>query len=189
MKKRLSLGRLKLESDSRKLMNIVLNAASSHNVVVFRLGEDIWAFSIDILAQTLRAQKFKFYNESSDISILKGYILLNGKAVPVLTIHKIFEAEAPKEIDSRSAILLCKTDDFSFGLLTDEVLEIMPIDEKTYRPIPVGFLAKYKNIITGAHPWREKILITIDLQNILNKTDLSILSEEGMKIITEEERK
>ena len=189
MKKKLSLGRLKLESDSKKLMDIVLNAASSQNVVVFRLGKTSWAFSIDFLIQTIRAQKYTFFNDSSDISFVRGYIILHREAIPVISVHKILDIEPIKDIDNRTAILLCKIGDTKFGLLTEEVMEIIPADNKTYRQIPNNFLNKYKNIISGAYSWRENIVLKLELQNILNNTDLKILQEEGEKILAEQEGK
>jgi chemotaxis signal transduction protein len=189
MKKKLSLGRLKLESDSKKLMDIVLNAASSQNVVVFRLGENPWAFSIEFLIQTLRAQKYTFFNDSSDISFVRGYIIFHREAIPVISVHKILDIEPIRNIDNRTAILLCKIGDTKFGLLTEEVLEIIPADDKTFRQIPSNFLNKYRNIITGAYSWKERIAIRLELQNILNKADLVILQEEGEKILAEQEGK
>lgn len=189
MKKKLSLGRLKLESDSKKLMDIVLNAASSQNAVVFKLGQTAWAFSIDFLIQSLRAQKFTFYGDSSDISFVRGYIIHHREAIPVISVHKILDIEPIQNIDSRTAILLCKIGDTKFGLLTEEVLEIIPAEENFYRQIPNNFLNKYKNIISGAYSWREKIILRLELQNILNKSDLSILQEEGEKILAELEGK
>jgi chemotaxis signal transduction protein len=189
LKKRLSLGRLKLESDSKKLLNIVGNVSASRNIVVFRLGNDPWAFSIDFLVRALRAQKYTFFSDSSDISFVRGYIFFNKEAIPVFTIHKILELPPITDIDLRTSILLCKVGDFKFGLLSEEVLEITPVDEKIFCQIPNNFLIKYRQLIKGAHTWRDKVALLLDLQNLLSKEDLSMLNEEGEKIRAEQEGK
>lgn len=187
MKKRLSLGRLKLESDSSKLLNIVGNVAATQNIVIFRLGKEPWAFTIDFLIKVLRAQKYTFFSDSSDISFVRGYIFVGKETVPVFSINRILGLEPVSDINLHTAILFCKIDDFRFGLLSEEVLEITPREEKYYRRIPNNFLTKYRNLIKGAYPWRDKVVIILDLQNLLSKEDLDMLREEGDKIRAEQE--
>ena len=186
MKKRIGLGRAKLEADSQRLMDIISGTVQHKNLIIFHIGKEYWALPLEQVIQVLRASKYTIYKDISDVDLIRGYIFIRQKAIPIISIHKFLGLDTIEDIDIWTSILICKAGNLRFGLLSENVLEVSPIlRENSLGKIPIKLLDKHKKIITGTLAWRDKPVIILDLQEFFAPEDIDLLIEESNKVESE----
>lgn len=75
---------------------------------------------------------------------IKGIINLRGQILPVMDIQQRM-GKGPTEFDGTACIIVLDIDSVSLGIIVDSVRQVMDIDLKNVRPIPIKHQQKLLN--------------------------------------------
>lgn len=105
---------------------------------------------------------------------IRGVINLRGKLIPVMDVRLRFRKEA-EEYTDRTCIIVVDIDHTSMGLIIDEVLEVMNIEENEIMQSPRT--GKEKDNITNRYIWGfvkrgEEVRLLIDGKKLLEREEI-----------------
>lgn len=99
-------------------------------------------------------------------SYLKGIINLRGDIIPVIDVRIRFLKEN-KEYDDLTCIIVYEFDDYTIGLIVDEVREVLYIDEKKVNPPPNAKLNFKNQFIKGIGNTGNDVKLILDLEKVI----------------------
>ena len=105
-----------------------------------------------------------------------GVINVRGEVPVVINLKERFNLQAKREMESKHIVLTEQAKNL-FGLLVDEVTEVLRVEEKT--------ISKAPDLVTRIHEDYVKGVLTIDNRLILLLDLPKVLSEEGLERYTE----
>src|SRR5580658_8283112 len=105
-----------------------------------------------------------------------GVINVRGEVPVVINLKERFRLRTKKEMESKH-IVLTEQDKNLFGLLVDEVTEVLRVEENT--------ITKAPDLVTKIHEDYVKGVLTIDNRLILLLDLPKVLSEEGLERYSE----
>ncbi len=149
---------------------------STTQVVSFRLANE--EYGLDIM----RVQEIILMGQITEIpevpSFICGLINLRGKVIPIVDLRKRFRLEA-KASGEHTRIIVVNAADNTFGIVVDAVSEVLRIDAGQMEPAPTGLLGLDQAYIKGLVKMPDKIMIVLNLDNILSHDDQTALSDAG----------
>jgi len=130
------------------------------------------------------------YGEVTDIPMTPAFILgvinLRGAVVPVIDLGKRFSG-TPVKVTKRTSIIILeiKSDDLKIevGITVDFVNEVLDIHLSEIEPAPKLGEQIQTNFISGMAKTSDKLLILLDIGNILSIDELSMV---GGILVSEE---
>jgi len=106
--------------------------ATTHQLVVFTLGREEYALSIQQVQEIIR------YSEPRSVASgepwLRGVISLRGKIIPVLDLGLRIDAYA--QAGHEQKIVIVETVSGSAGVVVDEVEEVLTVGANQLEPVP-----------------------------------------------------
>lgn len=139
--------------------------------VSFRLDEE--EFVIDIA----RVQEINRMVEITKLPEVphycEGVINLRGKVIPVLDLRRKFDMEG-KKWDKNTRIIVCDTENGVFGMIVDEVQEVLRLQSSTIEPAPDIVTSSAADYIVGVAKLDERLLIFLDISRIAAETGKSL---------------
>ena len=139
-------------------------------LVTFRIGEE--EFGVDILAvqEIIRLMQITMVPRAP--AFIEGVINLRGKVIPVINMRTRFGMPA-LEHDSNTRIVVMGLEQKIVGFLVDGVSEVLRIPAGTVEdppPVVAGIGSEY---IRGIGKLDDRLLILLELDNLLCDIDLS----------------
>lgn len=116
-------------------------------------------------------------------SYIAGVMNLRGHVVPVLDIRERFKKAPAAENSSRRCIVLVEFDGNPLGLIVDNVVDLITIEEGAFsEPPQVG--NDYSHVfirLVGVHDG--KMHLIIDTDKLVNHSDLKFMDNEEESVI------
>jgi purine-binding chemotaxis protein CheW len=109
---------------------------------------------------------------------IRGVINLRGRIVPVIDLSKRLKLEG-MPLSKSSRILILEVENKVIGLLVDAVTEIVGIPPESVEPPPEIVSSISAEYLIGVGKLPEKLVILLDLRNILKPEELKRLAAEG----------
>ncbi len=137
-------------------------------LVTFRIGEE--EFGVDILAvqEIIRIMQITMVPRAPEF--IEGVINLRGKVIPVINMRTRFNKPALDQ-DSNTRIVVMELENKIVGFLVDGVSEVLRIPESTVEdppPVVAGIGSEY---IRGIGKLDNRLLILLNLDNLLGSID------------------
>jgi purine-binding chemotaxis protein CheW len=150
------------------------------HLVGFRIGRETFGVPISLVHEIVRVPEITSVPDSADF--IEGVINLRGKIISVVDLRKRFQE---KEITSnkKNRILVVEVDGKNVGLIVDAASEVLKMPHSDIDTPPVSDEASL-NYVTGVGKLKDRLIILIDLNKILQKGELRRLSEtaEGQRL-------
>ena len=151
--------------------------------VVFRLGEEEYAISIDRVESIIR------YEEPTPVprtlEIVQGVINMRGRVIPVVDLSKRFRG-SPFVPSAYSRIVVAEGAAGTLGLAVDAANEVANIPVADVKPAPEGVLTpETAGAISGVVDRNGKLVILLELDEAIPKTEYvradrgDVTAEEG----------
>jgi purine-binding chemotaxis protein CheW len=106
---------------------------------------------------------------------VEGIVNLRGKVIPIMDLKKRFRLGTTEKQDT-TRILVVNWDNRNFGVVVDDVVEIIPLNAENLEEPPSiagGIAARY---ILGIGKIEERLIIAVDMQKILTERETEELS-------------
>jgi purine-binding chemotaxis protein CheW len=167
-----------------------LVAASSRQVVVFELGHEEYAVSIEQVREVVKVPKITLVPNGQ--AFVVGVMNLRGQIVPIIDLEKLFSLPADKTVAQHIVV----SEDAShalFGVQVDQVIEVLRIADDTIKPAPKMVTARISSdyldgvvVLEGDDKTTNagRMILLLDLQKIMSDKALSQLKQEGSVLAT-----
>lgn len=151
-------------------------AVKTVQLLVFSLDKEEYATIItDVREITEITQITTIPNAPTFIS---GIINLRGKVVVVVNLEERFRLDREhKDIEAKH-IIIFEIGEATFGVIVDEVTEVLRIPEGNIKPAPDIISTKIKaDYLSGVGLIEERLLLLLDFKKVLSEQELAELSQ------------
>jgi purine-binding chemotaxis protein CheW len=148
--------------------------AKDLHLVGFRIGRETFGVPIDMVHEIVRVPEITSVPDAPDF--IEGVINLRGKIISIVDLRKRF---GEKEItpSKKNRILVAEVEGRMVGLIVDAASEVLKLPAEEVAPPPDTFKEGELNYVTGVGKSKDRLIILIELNKILQKGELRRLSE------------
>lgn len=142
--------------------------------LTFVLGDEIYGIEILRAREIICLMNITTVPQTPDY--MKGVINLRGKVIPVIDLRLKFsmpEEEHTKE----TCIIVTEVNNSSIGIIVDSVSEVSDIGSGEIEDAPQFGQGIDTDFIMGLGKVKEKIIILLDIEEVLSSEDLEIVEE------------
>lgn len=148
------------------------NSTLERKVIVFQLKDEEFAVSVKQVGGIEVMLPITRIPQTADF--VKGVINLRGVVTPVIDLRIRFGIE-PIEHSSSTRIIIVHLDELEVGLIVDGANDVIDIPEDIIEPSPEVVGTVDVDYIDGVAKLEERLLILLNLQKVLSKTEVEDL--------------
>ncbi|HTZ74964.1 MAG TPA: chemotaxis protein CheW [Candidatus Aquilonibacter sp.] len=150
-------------------------------LVGFRIGRETFGLPISMVREIIRVPEITAVPDAPDY--VEGVINLRGRIIPVVDLRKRF-GEKQIQSDKKNRVVVVELERRAVGLIVNsasEVLRIPPSEiEHPSNVFPEGEL----NFITGVGKLGGRLVLLLDLNRMLQRSELSRLEEAVDSVVS-----
>jgi purine-binding chemotaxis protein CheW len=148
--------------------------AKDLHLVGFRIGRETFGVPISLVHEIVRVPEITAVPEAP--SYVEGVINLRGKIVSIVDLRKRF---GEKEItqNKKNRILVVEVEKKMVGLIVDAASEVLRMSSDDIDDPPNVFEEGELNYVTGVGKLKDRLIILIELNKVLQKGELKRLGE------------
>jgi purine-binding chemotaxis protein CheW len=147
-------------------------------LVVFRLRDEEFGVEISQVREIIRIPEITKVPEAP--GFIEGVINLRGEVIGIIDLAKQFELPPVEKLEKVARIVVAEIEDKSFGMVVDEVPEVLKIPKEDIEAAPDVVQSKVKkDFIKGVGKIGERLLILLDLTKILEPGEVQELAKVG----------
>ncbi len=143
-------------------------------IVSFRLANE--EYGIDIM----NVQEIILVGQVTEMpqvpGYLRGLINLRGHVIPIVDLRVRLGLEAAAATE-HTRILVLNLNNKTVGVVVDAVDEVLPVDSVELEPTPAGVSKAGEEFVAGLLKFKEKLLILLNLERIVEEEAATALSE------------
>lgn len=143
-------------------------------LIVFNLGQEEFGAKIDQVREIIRVGPVTPIPDSPDF--IKGVTNVRGEITVVIDLKARFFLKTKEEVESRH-IVITEQEKNLFGLMVDEVTEVLRIPEIEIKPTPELVTRIEEKYISGVLTLENRLIIMLDLSKVLSEEELERLAE------------
>lgn len=141
-------------------------------LIVFRAGGEEFGVKIDEVREIIKMGMITPIPESPDF--IKGIINVRGEIVTAIDIKSRFSLSAKKDNESKH-IIVTKIDDNLFGIIVDEVIEVLRILKKDIKLTPSYLIRTHEKYVRGIISHEGRFIILLDIKKLVSHQELTKL--------------
>ena len=143
-------------------------------LIVFHLGDEEFCADINQVREIIRIGPITPIPDSP--GFIKGVTNVRGEITVVIDLRARFSLRLKEEAESKH-IIITKQEKNLFGLLVDEVAEVLRIPETEIKATPELVTRIDRVYISGVITIQNRLIILLDLNKVLLEEELARLSE------------
>ena len=143
-------------------------------LIVFHLGDEEFGADIAQVREIIRKGAVTPIPDSPDF--IKGVTNVRGEIAVVIDLKRRFFLRTKKDIEEKH-IVMTEQDNNLFGLMVDEVSEVLRIPEKEIKTTPELVTRIDRIYISGVLTLENRLIMILDLKKVLSEEELAKLSE------------
>lgn len=164
----------------------IVDADETKPFVIFRLGDE--EFGIDVMNIKEIAKITTITRVPRSADFIEGVINLRGSLATVINLRKRFGFK-PKEIDADSRIIIAELEDKPVGILVDAATEVLRIPVSDIEATPEMVTTEIsKEYLRGVGKVENRLIILLDLKQVLTKKEIEEIKEFEEREEKEEEK-
>jgi len=143
-------------------------------LVIFKLENE--EFGVDIASVESIIKMESITRMPNMPAFVEGVINLRGLILPVIDLHRRFHlAEAPASKNTR--IIVAILESMKVGMVVDSVSEVLRIQDDAVQATPAMVTSVDTTFITGIARVGDRLIILLDLAQVLNKQEQSEIAD------------
>lgn len=154
--------------------------------LIFNLGDEEYGANINQVREIIRTGNITPIPDSPDF--IKGVSNVRGEIPVIIDLKARFFLPQNKDVESKN-IVITEQEKNVFGLLVDEVTEVLRIPETEVKATPELLTGIDRAYISGVITIEDRLIILLDLSKILSEEELAKLAELAQKHRAVEERR
>lgn len=137
---------------------------ATQQLVVMRLASEDYGVEITHVREIIRIQNITEVPQAP--AYVEGIINLRGAVIPVVDLRKRFGLEIAEE-SAETRIVVVDVREHTVGLIVDGVTEVITVPASSVEPVGNLAAASITSDLRGIVNLPEKLIILIDLENLL----------------------
>jgi purine-binding chemotaxis protein CheW len=170
---------------TRQLPNVVTHAVAkktnSSQFVGFQIAGQDYAFRIEQIQEIVILDKVTKTPQVPDY--VEGVSNLRGSIIPIINLRKLFGLE-PKPVDAETRTIVVNVGQRTMGCTVDMVSQVVRVPEEEIRPAPETVTAGGANYIAGFARQKDRLMILLDLDELLDPSKLDQVGQAAMPDIS-----
>ena len=158
--------------------NQKIEIADLLQLVSFKVGTE--EFGVDILKVQEINRMLKITKVPNAPEFVEGVVNLRGRIIPVIDLRKRLSIEN-KEHDNKTRIIVVDINGNIVGFIVDEVNEVLRISKDIIENPPELVSQVDSDFITSVAKLEDRLIILLDLDNLLMKKEKEVLEEIGQR--------
>jgi purine-binding chemotaxis protein CheW len=147
--------------------------------LTFVLGQEIYGLPIKKAKEIIGMMEVTHIPKTQNY--IKGVINLRGKIIPIVDLRLRF-GMAEKEYTERTCVIVIEVNAHEsqrlVGIAVDTVSEVVNIQKGEIEPPPEYDAQIEGNFLTGLGKIKDKVILILDIDKILNREELAQLKQE-----------
>jgi purine-binding chemotaxis protein CheW len=144
-------------------------------LIVFRVGDEEFGVPIGAVQEIIKVGEITSIPDSPDF--IKGLINVRGEIVAVIDVRARFFLTTP--VESSRHIVIVKHEGSLFGLMVNEVMEVLRIQESEIKSTPKLMAKLREDYVQGVITHENRLIILLDVDRVLSEEDMAKLAELG----------
>jgi len=145
------------------------NMSVNKQYITFTLGNEIYGLDVMKVDSIERMSPITRVPKTEDFVL--GVINLRGEIIPVIDTRKKVGLP-PKPYDEQTRIIVAKNQDCSIGLIVDNVINVLDVNEDDVQWRAEIFEEKKKEFIAGILKRESGIILILDLDKLLSVQEI-----------------
>ena len=155
-------------------------------LIVFDLGDEEYGADINQVREIIRTGTITPIPDSPDF--IKGISNIRGEVPVIIDLKtRFFLPSVKREVENRH-IVITEQEKNIFGLLVDEVTEVLRIPETDIKPAPELVTRIDREYVSGVITLENRLIILLDLAKVLSTEELARLTDFSQRHHLHEER-
>ena len=143
-------------------------------LVVFNMGDEEFAANINQVREVITRGTITPIPDSPDF--VEGITNVRGEITVAIDLKGGLSLESPQEGEGKH-IIITEQDNSLFGLIVDEVTQVLRIPESQIRPTPEAVTRMKKVYVNGVITLDDRLIILLDLSKVLSEESLARLTQ------------
>jgi len=148
-------------------------------LIVFNLEEEEYGAGIDQIREIIRVGPITPVPGSPDF--IKGVTNVRGEITLVVDLKECFFLQRKKEAENKHIVITEQKKNL-FGLMVDEVTEVLRVSETEVKPTPELITRINNTYINGVITLKNRLIILLDLAKVLSEEEFTRLTEVSQNI-------
>ncbi len=136
--------------------------------LAFRVGDELYGLSIDVLSEITKPLPTTPVPRAADFVLGIGNV--RGVVIPVVDLARRLRL-SPRPVGPRSRVLIVRSENDYYGLLVDEVRDVVPIPPEVFEPPPGALAGGRASFIAALARVGNDIMVVLDLPSLLEPRD------------------
>jgi purine-binding chemotaxis protein CheW len=142
---------------------------SIFQLIVFRAGNEEFGVPIDAVREIIKVGLITPIPASPNF--ISGITNVRGEIITAIDVRLRFSLPFDRKSQPKH-IIVTKQEDGLFGLIVDEVIEVLRIHESDIKPPPQLVTQIHKKYVSGVVTNNSRLIILLDLSQVLAQKDL-----------------
>lgn len=142
-------------------------------LIIFTLGDEEFGAAIKQIREIIKVASITLIPDSPDF--IKGITNVRGEISVLINLKARFFLQEEKELPSKHIIITEQKKNL-FGLMVDEVTEVLRIPETDIKPTPELVTRIDRTYISGVLTLGNRMIMLLDLARVLSDEELSRLA-------------
>lgn len=138
-------------------------------IVGLRIGRETYGVPISLVREIVRVPEITAVPNAQ--KYVEGVINLRGKIISVVDLRKRF-GETDVEPNKRNRIVVVELENRTVGLIVNAASEVLKIPPSEIEPPSSVFLNGDSDYVTGVGKLKNRLVILLDLNKVLNSSEL-----------------
>ncbi len=147
-----------------------MNQYGNLQLITFQLAEEEYGINILKVEEIQRMKEISLTKVPQAEEYIEGIVNLRGNVIPVVNLRKRF-ALGEKKMDKQTRIIVVNINDRSLGFLVDRVNEVIDVEKEAINVPPQEIVKIDSSFIQGIVRYDERLVIMLDIENILISFD------------------
>jgi purine-binding chemotaxis protein CheW len=143
-------------------------------LIIFNLGDEEFCVDITQVREIIRRSTITPIPDSPDF--IQGVTNVRGEIAVVIDLKSRFYLPSSKTVEEKH-IIMTEQDKNLFGLMVDEVTEVLRIPRTEIKPTPELVTRIDRVYISGVITMEKRLIMMLDLTKVLSEEELKKLSE------------
>ena len=143
-------------------------------LIVFRAGHEEFCVPIDAVQEIIKVSHVTPIPNAPDF--MRGLINVRGDIVAIINVNVRFNL-MDNIIEECKHIIITKQASGLFGLMVNEVLEVLRVKKNDINETPSSMIKIHEQYVKGVVIYEDRMIVLLDLSNVLSPTELVKLSE------------
>lgn len=139
-------------------------------LVVLHLANEEFGIPIGEVREIIKMAKITFVPDASS-SFIKGLINVRGEIVAVVDLGERFFLKTERPMEAKH-IVITKQKDSLFGLIVEEVVEVLRIETSEIKRPPEIITKLNREYVSGVITLENRLIIVLDMAKVLSEEEM-----------------